>query len=73
MALGQYTLSILLFVEQIIKALIIKQLIAGPLFLAGILLVITGTLTFFFGFIAEIMIRLYYKQEKNYTIEKVYE
>lgn len=72
-AVGQYVLAVLLFIEQIIKALIIKQLIAGPLFLAAILLVITGSLTLFFGFITEIMIRMYYKQEKNYSIEKIYE
>lgn len=72
-AVMQYLLAGLIFVEQIIKALMINILIAGPLFLAAVLLVITGTLTFFFGFIAEIMIRLYYKQEKNYSIEKVIE
>jgi len=71
MALAQYTLSMAIFIEQIIKAIIIRELIAGPLFLAGILLVITGTLTLIFGFIAEIMIRMYYKQEKNYSIEKI--
>lgn len=73
MALGQYLLAILIFAEQIIKAIIINAFYAGPLLLAGILLFITGTLTFFFGFIAEIMIRLYYKQEKNYGIEKIYD
>lgn len=72
-ALAQYLLAGLILIEQIIKAIIMKELIAGPLFLSVILLIITGTLTFLFGFIAEIMIRLYYKQEKNYSIEKVYE
>jgi len=69
-AVAQWGLAIILFIEQIIKAIIIKILIAGPLLiLAGILLV-TGMLTFFFGFMFEILVRTYYQGGANYTIEK---
>lgn len=71
-AIGQYALAALVFIEQIIKAIIIRELIAGPLFIISVLLVITGTLTFLFGFLAEIMIRTYYRSTKNYHIEKIY-
>ena len=72
MALGQYVLSLLILVEQIIKAIVINSLTAGPLLLLCAILIITGTLTFLFGFLAEIMIRMYYRDNENYSIEKIY-
>lgn len=73
MAIGQYALAFVILVEQIIKAIIINALYAGPLLLLCAILIITGTLTFLFGFLAEIMIRMYYRDNKNYGIEKVYD
>lgn len=69
---AQYTLAFIILVEQIIKAVIINALHAGPLLLLCAILIITGTLTFLFGFLAEIMIRMYYRDNNNYNIEKVY-
>jgi len=69
LAVIQYVLSGLIFFEQIIKAFIIKQLLLGPLFIVGVLFLITGTLTFLFGFLAEIMTRTYFKDRQNYIIE----
>ncbi len=73
LSLIQYALSFLIFVEQIIKAFIVGELNAGPLLILVVLLFITGSLTFLFGFLAEIMIRTYYKDTKNYVIDKVYD
>ncbi|MEM4239797.1 MAG: glycosyltransferase family 2 protein [Candidatus Woesearchaeota archaeon] len=70
-AMLQFGLAFVILVEQIIKALIINALYLGPLLVLSVMLVITGFLTFFFGFIAEIMIRMYYREKPNYEIEKV--
>ena len=70
-AFAQYFLAFLLFLEQIIKAIITDLFNVGPILLLSVMLIITGTLTFFFGFIAEILIRTYYKNESNYDIEKI--
>ncbi|MEW6062911.1 MAG: glycosyltransferase family 2 protein [Nanoarchaeota archaeon] len=72
-ALGflQYFLAILIFIEQIIKALAVKQLNLGPLLMLGILLVVTGTLFIVFGFLGEILIRTYYSKEEDISIEKI--
>jgi glycosyltransferase involved in cell wall biosynthesis len=71
-AMLQFCLAGLILIEQIIKALIINALYLGPLLVLSVMLVITGFLTFFFGFIAEIMIRMYYRDSPNYEIEKVF-
>ena len=67
----QFGIAGLILMEQIIKALSINVLSLGPLLVLSVMLVITGFLTFFFGFIAEIMIRMYYRDSPNYEIEKV--
>ncbi|MBD3388492.1 MAG: glycosyltransferase [Candidatus Altiarchaeales archaeon] len=70
---SQYLLAGLIFVEQIIKALIIGRLEAGPLLMLGILLTITGMLSIIFGFLSEIMIRAYFSGSKFkfYSVEEV--
>ena len=73
LGLMQYVLSILILIEQIIKAIILKKLLLGPLLLLAVLFVVTGTLFIIFGFLSEIMIRTYYstKGKKPYEIEKI--
>jgi len=68
----QYAIATLIFAEQMIKAIIVNELSVGPLLILVVLLLITGSLTFLFGFLAEIMVRTYYKDTKNYVIDKVY-
>lgn len=68
----QYFLAVIIFVEQVIKAFIIKALNIGPLLLLAVLLVIMGTLFILFGFLGEIMIRTYYASAgEPYVVEKV--
>lgn len=69
----QFFLAGIIFVEQIIKAFIVQQLTLGPLFILGVMMCITGLLTFLFGFLAEILVRAYYRDQPNYSIEKIYE
>ncbi|MBU1622435.1 MAG: glycosyltransferase family 2 protein [Nanoarchaeota archaeon] len=68
----QYCLSGIIFIEQIIKAFMVKALAVGPLLLLGILLVITGTIFIMFGFLGEILIRTYYSkiEDTPYTIKE---
>lgn len=69
----QYIVATLIFIEQIIKAYLIKALYLGPLLILGVLFTITGTLCILFGFLAEIQIRTYYSQSKNktYAIKRI--
>ncbi|MBI4451030.1 glycosyltransferase family 2 protein [Candidatus Woesearchaeota archaeon] len=73
LSFAQFSLAGLIFAEQIVKAVVINALNLGPLFLLGSVLFITGMLTLTFGFLAEILIRTYYKGKSNYAIEKIYE
>lgn len=69
----QYFLSIIIFIEQTIKAVMIKKLAIGPLLLLGVLLVITGTIFIMFGFLGEILIRTYYSKTEQapYAIKEI--
>lgn len=71
----QYGLSLLIFVEQFVKALILLRLTVGPLLLLGVLLVITGTMFIIFGFLGEVLIRTYYSKtnEAPYSIKEIIE
>jgi len=73
LGLIQFLFSLLILVEQIIKALLIGKLILGPLLLLSVVFLITGTLFILFGFLTEIQIRTYYEKigEKPYEIEIV--
>jgi glycosyltransferase involved in cell wall biosynthesis len=71
-ALLQFFLAGLIFIEQVIKAIIVRALEVGPLFILIVMLCITGLLTFLFGFLAEILIRAYYRDQPNYSIGKIY-
>ncbi|MEM4247143.1 MAG: glycosyltransferase, partial [Candidatus Woesearchaeota archaeon] len=68
----QFVAAFAIFIEQVIKAFLIRALYVGPLLMLSVMLVITGFLTFFFGFLAEIMIRMYYRDKPNYEIEAVF-
>ncbi len=73
LGLLQYVLAVVIFLEQIWKAIyVMGKLDLGPLMVLSVLLIITGTLTIIFGFLAEIMIREYYKDRVPYSIETVY-
>ncbi|HLD05554.1 MAG TPA: glycosyltransferase family 2 protein [Candidatus Nanoarchaeia archaeon] len=73
LGLFQYFLAALIFLEQVWKAVyVVGSLELGPLMVLSVLLIITGTLTIMFGFLAEIMIREYYKDRVPYSIETVY-
>jgi len=73
LGLIQFLLSFLIFLEQVIKAVIIGGLWIGPLLMLSVLLLITGTLFILFGFLSEIQIRTYYEKidEKPYEIEVI--
>jgi len=75
LGLLQYVLGTLVFVEQLVKAYLLKQLTVGPLFIVAFLLFITGTQFIIFGFLGEILIRAYYSNVKDssYNIEKILE
>lgn len=70
-SLFQFFFAFLILVEQIIKAFYISRLDVGPLLIFSGFLVITGLLTFAIGFLAEIMIRTYYKDKESYVIERI--
>ena len=57
----QYFLALIILIEQIIKALILGIFTVGPLLILVVLLVITGSLSIVFGFLSEILIRIYFK------------
>lgn len=49
------------------------QLADRPLLLLAVLFIIIGLQSFFFGLLADIMMRIYYKREEPYDIERVVE
>jgi glycosyltransferase involved in cell wall biosynthesis len=69
----QWFLSLLIIIEQIIQAFIVKGLYLGPLLMLAAVFGITGLLFIIFGFLSEIMIRIYFKDNnKVYSIKKIY-
>jgi len=66
----QWALAGLIAIEQIIKAFIVGSLEFGPLLALDSMLVITGGLTVMFGFISEILSRIYFKDKKIYSIRR---
>jgi glycosyltransferase involved in cell wall biosynthesis len=67
----QWALAGIIVVEQIIKAIIINSLNFGPLLALASMLVITGGLTMIFGFISEILSRVYFREHQIYSIERI--
>ncbi len=67
----QWVLALAIAIEQIIKAFIISRLTFGPLLALALLLVITGLLFIIFGFLSEMISRIYYKNESNYSIKNI--
>ncbi len=70
LGLYQWMIAVIIVLEQIIKALIVKELTFGPLMALSLLLVITGLLSIIFGFLSEMMARIYFKDEKIYSVKK---
>ncbi|HUS50777.1 MAG TPA: glycosyltransferase family 2 protein [Candidatus Paceibacterota bacterium] len=67
----QWILAILIVIEQIIKALLIKQLNFGPMLALALMLVLTGLLFIIFGFLSEMMSRSYFKDKEIYSLKKI--
>lgn len=68
----QYILSFLIVIEQIIKAVFFtKALSIGPLLLLSVMLFLNASLFVIFGFLAEIIIRTYFKDKDDYIIENI--
>ena len=68
--LYQWILASIIATEQIIKALIVKELTLGPLLALSAMLVITGLLTLIFGFMSEIMTKIYFRGHSIYSIKE---
>ena len=69
----QYIIAFIIIIEQIIKLLMNKSIVIGPLALTATVLIITGTLSIILGFLGEILVRTYYKvhDKTTYNIEKI--
>ena len=67
----QWLLAVAIAFEQIIKFIIIGRLTFGPLLALSLLLVITGLLFIIFGFLSEMITRIYFRNETNYSIKSV--
>lgn len=67
----QWMIAVLLVIEQIIKAIIIEELNFGPVLAFSGLLVITGSLSIIFGFLFEMMSRIYFKERNVYSVKKI--
>lgn len=67
----QWILAIIIVIEQIIKSIIIRGLFFGPLLALASMLVITGLMTITFGFLSEILVRIYYKDKNIYNLKKI--
>lgn len=67
----QWILAILIAIEQIIKFIIVGRLTFGPFMALALLLVITGLLFIIFGFLSEMITRIYFKDKDNYSIKEI--
>lgn len=67
----QWILAILITIEQIIKFIIVGRLTFGPFMALALLLVITGLLFIIFGFLSEMITRIYFKDKDNYSIKEI--
>lgn len=67
----QWILAALIVLEQIVKAFIVKELRFGPLLALSSMLVITGLLFIIFGFLSEMISRLYFNEKKIYNLKKI--
>lgn len=66
----QYLLSLAIVLEQVIKAIFfVGRFNIGPLLLLATMLFLNATICVMFGFLSEIMIRTYYKEQEPYEIE----
>lgn len=69
----QYFLALLILVEQIIKSILLRIFTVGPLLILVVLLIITGSLSIMFGFLSEILTRVYFKayEEDSLNIKEM--
>ncbi len=71
-AITLWIIAILIVIEQWIEALIKNELRLGPLLVFASMLIILGLLFFIFGFLAEMLARIYLQgKSKIYNIEKI--
>ncbi|MBI2632179.1 glycosyltransferase family 2 protein [Candidatus Pacearchaeota archaeon] len=67
----QWAIAILITIEQIIKFIFVGKLTFGPFMALALLLVITGLLFIIFGFLSEMITRIYFKDETTYSIKEI--
>lgn len=67
----QWVIAVLIVLEQVIKAVLVGKLVFGPLIALASMLVITGLLFIIFGFLSEILSKIYFKEERRYSIKKI--
>ena len=67
----QWVLAGIIVVEQIIKAILVNELRFGPLLALASMLAVTGLLFIIFGFLSEMLSRMYLRESKIYSIRKV--
>jgi glycosyltransferase involved in cell wall biosynthesis len=71
LGLYQIGIAVIILIEQIAKAIIIKSLSLGPLLALSAFLAISGVFFIFFGFLTEIISRSYFSGDRKiYSIKK---
>ena len=69
----QLGISFIILIEQIIKAIVIKSLNLGPLLVLAGILALSGLFFIFFGFLAEMLSRSYFRGDRRiYSIKRIY-
>lgn len=71
LGLYQWAIAGIIVIEQIIKAIIIRELRLGPLLALSALLAITGLLFIIFGFLSETISRDYFRNKNIYSVKKI--
>jgi len=68
----QWIIAFLIVLEQLIfEPILGRDVTLGPLFLLASMLIITGLLFIIFGFLSEIITRLYFTNKRIYRIKKI--
>lgn len=68
----QWFLAFIIIIEQIVKAYILQKLELGPLLMLSAVLGISGLLFIIFGFLSEIVTRVYFTNQKSiYNIKGI--
>lgn len=68
----QWIIAFILVIEQIVKAVIVNELRFGPVLALASMLIVTGLIFMMFGFLSEMISRIYLKEEQVYSVRKLY-